>query len=584
MDSNGGTGRANAALSAESARNGTGAAGPSRRSNQNPSSPSASPPVTRGVKRKSGDNQVRQRKLDTALARAMYATGVPLTKLANPYWSKFFALLQYAPPTPDELSNALLEQEYKQCQAKTEELTHKADCLGIMAGYFPNVRLDSIINIIVTTPQPAIWTQKNYLGNRGKDEIGNELLTAINKIGSQKFWLLVTNCNEDGYAADKVIEKYSHITQVKCASQCWDLLVGDLICSVPEFTVRFLQARDIVKHFKFCSERLAVFKENQAEIYGESARTLKRPGAISWAQGVRMMISVIENQEALRESVQTAPDIDENIKNHVLEEDFWKEIRCFSEILTRIHAAITYIAGTQARLSDVYHIHVLIIEWVRSNLSKLGLRERARQVDDVLIESMGNLVAPIHLAAYLLDDRYEGRGLDSEGERQARECIGSLRSHPGLEAVEEDKKEDRIAQSIISMPPSAAECGRRRSEHAFIHSKARNRLTDDRAAKLVKIRCTLQADLSKRKSSGRAPMTVQQLEEYFARYPEIAEVAADSEDEEEREVLPPLKRQTRIDEYFPSRAPNSSRASSECVALSSAERSSSGIIKFFRKS
>ena len=75
------------------------------------------------------DNET-QHKIDESLARAIYASGSPLSLTSNVYWQRCFKVMRpaYTPPTRHALDTHLLEAEYVRVQDRVNSTTKNADC------------------------------------------------------------------------------------------------------------------------------------------------------------------------------------------------------------------------------------------------------------------------------------------------------------------------------------------------------------------------------------------------------------------------------------------------------------------------
>lgn len=76
--------------------------------------------------------------------------------LENPFWISFFKTLRpsYTLPTRYHLSNTLLNEEEARIRKFTNKLIGEASSLAIMSDGWSNIRSESIVNFIVTAPQP----------------------------------------------------------------------------------------------------------------------------------------------------------------------------------------------------------------------------------------------------------------------------------------------------------------------------------------------------------------------------------------------------------------------------------------------
>ena len=74
-----------------------------------------------------------QEKTDKQIARAIYASGCPLSFTENSLWVKALHTLRpaYVPPSRYELSNRLLENEYNAVKTKVHDVVVRAPCFAI---------------------------------------------------------------------------------------------------------------------------------------------------------------------------------------------------------------------------------------------------------------------------------------------------------------------------------------------------------------------------------------------------------------------------------------------------------------------
>lgn len=224
-------------------------------------------------------------------------------------------------------------------------------------------------------------------------------------------------------------------------------------------------------------------------------------------------------------------------------QSFWNCLKRVADLISPIHKAIQSIEDGNALLSDVYDYYRRIKSCMAENLKNLDyLDEKEEHTVVRLTERLDHFVQPIHMAAYLLDPRYRGADLDVESVEAALGCIRRLagllnlnennvinnvlefRSQSGFYSKVrfypashtpaawwrdrcKSQKVAQIAEGILCMPPSAAECKRRWEEHGFIHSMARNRLSRARATKLALIRANLVSRLITEREDSQKKIT-----------------------------------------------------------------------------
>ncbi|KAK3911846.1 Zinc finger BED domain-containing protein 4 [Frankliniella fusca] len=535
---------------------------PSTASTSSLQSAGAAAVVRVGVKRKSMDRFVditapdEKARLDAAFARAVYATGLPLSTFEKTPWTEFFSALRpsYKVPTPYFLSGPLLDAEYAKCTAINKEKLEMASALGIMTDCYTNIRTESVLDVIVTTPTPILYKQvfRGTVREAG-EYVADILISVIREVGPEKFVILVTDNASNMRAAWLLVtEEFPHITAFGCAAHCWNLLFGDIIQAISAVFRNYDKARKVVRYVKKSTNVSAVFSTKQKEKYGKSSITLKLPGKTRWAGAVMLYNSLLKNKAALQETVLHEDlVVDATIRRQVLEDAFWNRAKSINDLLVPIHAAITLIEGSKALLSDVYFLHRKIEDCVTSNLASLPITAQEKEhIMTLLAERKDFTIKAIHLAAYMLDPRFRGdrlsdgevveaidyisclagrMGLD-EGEIVAN--LGHFRSNEGFFSKKSimDSAERlhpsvwwkgecstqplaKLASNLLSMPPSAADVERRWSDHGYIHNKSRNRLINERVTKLVTTRATLTT-----KEVTLSPLNVKDLVEYFDKY------------------------------------------------------------------
>lgn len=129
-----------------------------------------------------------------------------------------------------KLSNKLLNIHYENFFQDVKENINNSYSLGLTCDGWTNVKGDSIINIIITTPKPIFYTSvdtksKQYIGIYMKDIIIN----VFKKIGEFKFSTVVTyNATNMKVALNLIQNDYPHISCYGCVAHGLNLLVEDI--------------------------------------------------------------------------------------------------------------------------------------------------------------------------------------------------------------------------------------------------------------------------------------------------------------------------------------------------------------------
>ncbi|KAB7504662.1 hypothetical protein Anas_10839 [Armadillidium nasatum] len=192
---------------------------------------------------------------------------------------------------------------------------------------------------------------------------------------------------------------------------------------------------------------------------------------------------------------------------------FWEKVEGFQRLFLPIAKTIKTVEGDEPHLSSVIQFLNSILEEVENTsiVTPLFKKEEADFVD-IVKKRMSFCISNIHLAANLLDPRYRGKDLSPTENVQAFQKVYNL-SREMLD-VDENKnwqifpvrgaslsnnvsstawwiglckhcEISKVASRILDLPAISAACERSFSAQANIHSKKRNRLTNEHAEKLL---------------------------------------------------------------------------------------------------
>ena len=100
-----------------------------------------------------------QKKYDTLLARAIYASASPFSMVENPHWKSFFNAIRpaYVVPIWYKISEPLLESEYNEIKVETVATIAASDSVGLMCDGWSNICNEPIINFVVSQPKSIFW-------------------------------------------------------------------------------------------------------------------------------------------------------------------------------------------------------------------------------------------------------------------------------------------------------------------------------------------------------------------------------------------------------------------------------------------
>jgi len=148
--------------------------------------------------------------IDIAIARAFYASGIPLATIENPFIIQALHKInpEYQPPSRKSLSTTLLEKEYKQVSADINKQIKNANYICLTSDGWTNIHQQSIINFMITTPQPIFWKAIETKENSHTGEyIAEQFDIVIKEIGVSKIAAIITDNASNMKKAHSILQK-----------------------------------------------------------------------------------------------------------------------------------------------------------------------------------------------------------------------------------------------------------------------------------------------------------------------------------------------------------------------------------------
>lgn len=476
-----------------------------------------------------------QDRADEAFARAIYAAGLPLSIFSeNPLWNVALNILRpvYKPPTTHSLRKPLLEAEYNRVMNLAKEKIQNAQCLTVILDGWTNIRGDGVVNFLLATP--SIVFHKAIVPGENRETgqyIGQELLKVIFEVGSANVYLIVTDNASNMQAAWNIVKsKFPHIFTAGCVVHGLSLLAKDVM-RIPQLSAARNKAKKAVKLNKK-RVTLAVFRKKQKENYGNQATSLKMPNPTRFAGDALLFSSLKKNKAALQATVISENvNIDPLVRNDILDDRFWQDVTIAENLLKPIARGITFLEGDAPNLSLVPRVFMDIKQQIMNTLHNSSL---SSSVCNTILERLAKRIdftcKDIHKAAYFVDPRFRGEGLADEECLNSLEIIKQISTHLNLDINEVvanaamyksqsgffsrpilwelaasndcnpvvwwqglclNQPLQPVASRLLQLIPSSAGSERNWSSFEHIHSKKRNRLTNERVEKLVAIRSNL---------------------------------------------------------------------------------------------
>ena len=205
---------------------------------------------------------------------------------------------------------------------------------------------------------------------------------------------------------------------------------------------------------------------------------------------------------------------------------FWVIVHNMVQLLRPIADAILYLQSDEPRISHVYKF----VKEIESSFSKMFLAnefpEAETTINTLFFSRKKQIISPIHLAAYLLDPKFKGKGLTNDeytaaitkitsraeiliqgfqsgeamvqlkdylngsgafGMKLARSNIHKMDPVNWWACCFRNHELTKIAVEILGMHPTSASVERCFSKFGFLHSVRRNKLTFEKSSKLTYI-------------------------------------------------------------------------------------------------
>ena len=467
-----------------------------------------------------------QEQLNQALAKAILISGSPLSLVEHPLWISFFKEIRpsYTLPTRKRISCTCLDAEFNSVQSEIKEELHNSKNLHLQCDGWSNIRNESIINFVVTTPEPRfvdfIITKEN---RHDAQYLSEQMKIVMEKYDTEKFFVVIGDNAANMRAAFRVLsETFQHIVPLGCIAHLLHLLCNDIL-NCDSVKLFLGQVTDIVKTIKKSHLLQALFtrigKEKNINI------SLKLAGKTRWGSHLFSLQSLYANKVVLQTlAVSDEILVTTQLKNRLLDDAiFWVRVEKMINILKPIVDLITKLESNDPLIhlvhDEINNIEAKLTELLpESPLQKAEEQKVLKKVSERKQFALGD----IHLAATLLNPSSQGCKLNCDELMDAIQFIYNTATNMKLDLplvkTELTDYRDRtgiwskrfiwegvdqispllwwrglrgtnsladVAVRILSAPVTSAGTERTFSTFSWIHSMKRNKLTTERASKIA---------------------------------------------------------------------------------------------------
>ncbi|CAH1106970.1 unnamed protein product [Psylliodes chrysocephalus] len=407
------------------------------------------------------DNQLNE-SLNQSLAKAIFVSGTPLSMVEHPLWLEFFKRLRpsFKPPSRYRLSSTYLKAQYTEMQNEVTSQLKDSKHLHLQCDGWSNIRNVSIVNFVISKPEPLCVESVATKENRHKASYLAELIiNIIEKYGTEKF-LVIIGDNASNMRAALAKEKYPSIIPLGCLAHLLHLLCEDILkCNTIKSFMATVTSISLLSN-KSVLQKLSVSEE--AEISSEMKRQILDDG-VFWVR-VEKMVNILNPIVDLITALESNTPLIYNVytKFHTLQETLKQEMP--ESPLQKIEEKMCFQS---------------------CNLKSEELLDAISFVCEIG-SSMGINTVDIrqNIADYRDKEGLWRRSFIWEGVKDSRneKAISPMLWWRGLRGtcVLAD-----VAVRILGAPVTSAATERTFSTFSWIHCKKRNRLTTERAGQIA---------------------------------------------------------------------------------------------------
>ncbi|KAG5666709.1 hypothetical protein PVAND_014724 [Polypedilum vanderplanki] len=465
--------------------------------------------------------------IDMKLANFFYRTGISLRLVESDAFKEFVKSLNptYTMPSAKTLSGSFLDKQFIKCSTSMNEILDSHINLCLITDGWTNIRGDHIVNFCVKAPteKPFFHSSINTSGIiQNASAVAESIIAVLENLGSHKFNCIISDNAPVMKAAFKIIEeKYPHISGNGCAAHGVNLLVKDLITTT-ESSKTIKEAEKIIKYIK--NHHLVKAKFDDIRLAANINHTLSMPVTTRWfsyfnsmscLQNLKyVLIKLVDDEGEVLKEIQ--PKSNSNAVMSLIKSNlFWERLAKLVKMIEFPSNVIGKLEGDDSSLSLVYDYFGQLYNHYEDNPE---IQEKVKsRLKFLLTPTMGLafMLTPKNAAEgfYFDEDKVDfiasafdfANKVNSDIADSIQDELVAFMSE--MSSLTERRKEIvykmsaknywsiigrekypalyQIAKPINEMICSSASSERTWSTFRFIHSRLRNKLTNERVKKLV---------------------------------------------------------------------------------------------------
>ncbi|XP_034945950.1 uncharacterized protein [Chelonus insularis] len=362
---------------------------------------------------------------------------MPLHMVSNIYWKDFFKTLRpaFSMPSKDQISNKYLNEIYEEMKSAVENKIKKAYSVGVQCDSWTNVRGESILNFVVTTPEPVYYRSiATGKASQTVTKLASEISSVIDSIGTSKVAAVCTDNASSMKAAWNLVDAMyeEKIQFYGCVAHILNNLIKEIII-LPTFQTHNNNAVSVVKEIKKSNILLATLTSIQKNSTDNEKTTLKVPGQTRWGSYVLTYESLLKNKQNLKSlaiDIKVEKRLSLESKNTLLSDEFWVTLNRILTLLKPIMKWITILEGDGGTINLAYQafydIEKLFKKELKNSSVSILTSEETKSVFEILEKKRHSALKPIHYAADILSPTQKGKFLTEEEEASGTSLITDL--------------------------------------------------------------------------------------------------------------------------------------------------------------
>lgn len=469
--------------------------------------------------------------IQTKLANFFFRTGISLRLVESEAFKSLISSLNPAfttsIPNAKKLSGPLLDQQYEKSLERLKIILESSENLTLVSDGWTNVRGDHIVNFCIKSSdlKPFFYTSINTSGiSQNAPAVAAAIIKVLEELGAQRFNCVITDHAPVMKAAWKLIEtKFPHISAFGCAAHGVNLLIKDIV-NTTENSKTIKEAEKIIKFVT--NHHIVKAKFEEKRIAAKVPHTLSMAVATRWLSLYNSMSDLFASKYVLIQLADEEKEILLNVNPTstssavlliIKSNSFWDHL---AKLVREIEYPSNIIGKLESDDASLALVYYYFGQMYLSYESEPNIQEKVlKRLKFLSSQSMG--------LAYVLNPEYAAKGfffdddkLDFMGfatdfakkmnyenaEEIGREMIAfademskltnkrqetifrmSAKNYWNILGRQKFPALFKVAKPIVEMICSSATAERTWSTFRFIHSRLRNRLTNERVNKLVHI-------------------------------------------------------------------------------------------------